>query len=163
MLPNHPQKDLKELKKNRKNLQKHYYSGKKKKHTIKTQVVVNKKNSQILATDFSNGKKHDFKLFKESKLRVNQKTKLLADTGYLGIKDIINNSEIPHKSSKKHRLTKKEMLENKRISSKRIVVENVIGSVKRFRILSERYRNRRKRFGLRFNLIAGIHNFELRL
>jgi hypothetical protein len=33
--------------------------------------------------------------------------------------------------------------------------------VKRFRILSERYRNRRKRFGLRFNLIAGIHNFEL--
>jgi hypothetical protein len=29
-------------------------------------------------------------------------------------------------------------------------------------IVSERYRNRRKRFGLRFNLIAGIYNFELR-
>jgi len=57
----HQLKDLKELKKNRKNLQKHYYSGKKKRHTIKTQVVVNKKNSQILATDFSNGKKHDFR------------------------------------------------------------------------------------------------------
>ena len=34
-------------------------------------------------------------------------------------------------------------------------------SLKVFRILSERYRNRRKRFGLRFNLIAGLYNFEL--
>jgi len=87
----------------------------------------------------------------------------MVDTGYLGIEKIINNSEIPHKSFKKHRLTKKKKLENRNISSKRIIVENVIGSVKRFRILSERYRNRRKRFGLRFNLIAGIHNFELGL
>ena len=30
-------------------------------------------------------------------------------------------------------------------------------------VISDRYRNRRKRFGLRFNLIAGIHNFEIRL
>jgi len=28
-------------------------------------------------------------------------------------------------------------------------------------VISERYRNRRKRFGLRFNLIAGIYNYEL--
>jgi len=41
------------------------------------------------------------------------------------------------------------------------VVENVIRSLKIFRILSERYRNRRKRFSLRFNLIAGLYNFEL--
>jgi hypothetical protein len=33
--------------------------------------------------------------------------------------------------------------------------------LKIFRILAERYRNRRKRFGLRFNLIAAIINFEL--
>ena len=32
--------------------------------------------------------------------------------------------------------------------------------VKRFRILSERYRNRRKRFALRFSLVAGICNFD---
>jgi hypothetical protein len=35
--------------------------------------------------------------------------------------------------------------------------------VERFRILSERYRNRRKSFGPRLNLIAGIYNFELGL
>ncbi|MBT7070475.1 MAG: IS5/IS1182 family transposase, partial [Anaerolineae bacterium] len=39
--------------------------------------------------------------------------------------------------------------------------EHVIGKLKVFRILSERYRNRRKRFGLRFNLIASLYNFEL--
>ena len=33
---------------------------------------------------------------------------------------------------------------------------------KRYKV-SDRYRNRRKRFGLRFNLIAGIHNFEIKI
>ncbi len=41
------------------------------------------------------------------------------------------------------------------------MVEHVIRSLKIFRILSERYRNRRRRFALRFNLIAAIYNFEL--
>ena len=40
-------------------------------------------------------------------------------------------------------------------------VEHVIGSLKRFRILAERYRNRRRRFGLRVNLLAGLHNHDL--
>ena len=50
---------------------------------------------------------------------------------------------------------------NHSLSSERVFVENVIGWLKRFRILAERYRNRRKRFGLRFNLIAAIYNLEL--
>jgi hypothetical protein len=52
---------------------------------------------------------------------------------------------------------------NRKLSSQRILAEHVIGKVKIFKILSDRYRNRRKRFGLRFNLIAGIYNFELKL
>ena len=86
---------------------------------------------------------------------------LLADSGYLGINRIHLNSQIPKKSSKKNPLSKTDKRNNQALSSRRIVVENVIGSVKRYRILSERYRNRRKRFALRFNLIAAIHNFEL--
>jgi hypothetical protein len=39
--------------------------------------------------------------------------------------------------------------------------ENVIGALKRFKIISDRYRNRRKRFALRFNLIAAIYNRDL--
>jgi hypothetical protein len=67
---------------------------------------------------------------------------------------------IPQKASKKNKLTKKEKRNNREISRKRILIENVIGKIKIFRILSERYRNRRKRYNLRFNLIAGIYNFE---
>ena len=51
---------------------------------------------------------------------------------------------------------------NRDISSQRALNENVIGRLKRFKILSDKYRNRRKRFGLRFNLIAGIQNWELK-
>jgi DDE superfamily endonuclease len=70
------------------------------------------------------------------------------------------NSELPKKRSKKHPLTKEEKRINRRIASERAVNEHVIGALKRFKIIADRYRNRRKRFGLRFNLIAGIYNYE---
>ncbi len=60
-------------------------------------------------------------------------------------------------------IKRQEKKENQQISSERVANENVIGSLKRFKIISDRYRNRRKRFGLRFNLIAGIHNYELKI
>lgn len=44
-----------------------------------------------------------------------------------------------------------------------VVVEHIIRSLKIFRILAERYRNRRKRFRLCFTLIAGLHKYELGL
>jgi len=47
---------------------------------------------------------------------------------------------------------------NCKLSRERFVIEHIIRSVKIFRILAERYRNRRKRFGLRFNLIAALYN-----
>jgi len=115
----------------------------------------------VICTAFGNGKKHDFRLFKESKVRWTEKTWGVTDSGYTGIKKLQKNSRLPKKSSKKKPLTTEEKKQNRAISSERVVNENVIGSLKRFKIVSDRYRNRRKRFGLRFNLIAGIHNFEL--
>ncbi|MEQ1113092.1 transposase [Acinetobacter johnsonii] len=50
---------------------------------------------------------------------------------------------------------------NREINKRRIGIEHVFGVLKTFKILSERYRNRGKRLGLRFNLIAGIYNLEL--
>lgn len=62
--------------------------------------------------------------------------------------------------SKHHLLTVEQKAANRELARKRIFVEHVIGKVKTFRILSERYR--RKRFGLRFNLIASLYNLELK-
>lgn len=147
--------------KNRNNKQKHFYSGKKKRHTLKSQIAVDKKTKKVICTFFSNGKKHDFRLFKESKVRWTKNRCGITDSGYTGIKKLHSNTKLPKKSSKKKPLTVEEKQQNRKISSERVVNENVIGSLKRFKILSDRYRNRRKRSGLRFNLIAGIYNLEV--
>lgn len=85
----------------------------------------------------------------------------ITDTGFLGLQKLHSNTSMPKKSSKKHPLTEAEKATNKKLSSERVLNENVIGKIKRFKIVADRYRNRRKRFGLRFNLIAGVYNFEL--
>jgi len=74
---------------------------------------------------------------------------------------IHSKTQMPKKRSKKNPLTRKDKKANRQLSSDRVLNENVIGNLKRFKIISDRYRNRRKRFSLRFNLIAGIYNLEL--
>ena len=123
-------------------------------------MLVSLQTGEILALAFSNRKKHDFQLFKDSHVHVKAETVLEADTGYQGIGQIHANSLLPKKRSKNHPLSKQERKDNRRISRERILVEHAIRFVKRFRILSERYRNRRHRFALRFSLIAGICNFD---
>jgi len=122
--------------------------------------VVEKKSRKILATNFSNGKTHDFELFKRSRLKISKRTRIDLDMGYKGIHKIHANCRMPKKKSKHHPLTKTDIANNKRISRSRIIVEHVIRKLKIFKIVSERYRNRRKRFELRMNLIVGIYNIE---
>ncbi|KJV97326.1 DDE superendonuclease family protein [Orientia tsutsugamushi str. UT76] len=123
--------------------------------------MVDKKTHQVICTDFSNSKKHDFRLFKESKILIHPKVKAITDAGYQCIQKIHNNSELPKKKSKKNPLTKNNKKNNRRLTGERVVNETVIGMLTRFKIIADKYRNRRKRFGLRFNLISGIYNFDL--
>ena len=141
--------------------QRRSYSGKKKRHTQKAQVVADRQTKQILATAFSAGRVHDFKLFKRSRTALGLRTRCLADSEYLGLVKLHANSRMPHRSSKLHPLTGEQKAENRHLARERFVAEHIIRSLKVFRILSERYRNRRRRFGLRFNLIAALYNYEL--
>ncbi len=110
----------------------------------------------------ASGGEYTQKRFKESKVRIHPKTKSLTDTGYQGIGKLHDNSALPKKKTKKNPLTKEDKLRNRQLASERALNENVIGMVKRFKIIADRYRNRRKRFALRFNLIAGVYNLELK-
>lgn len=94
-------------------------------------------------------------------MRLLSEIKTLTDTGYQGINKLHANAELPKKKTKKNPLTKEDKRKNQLLSSERVLNENVIGMLKRFKIIADRYRNRRKRFGLRFNLIAAIYNMEL--
>jgi transposase len=125
-------------------------------------LIVNQKTQAIIATAFANGSQHDFDLFKESRCLFSKQIRILADSGYLGLSNLHANNQIPAKKSKLHPLTKEQKASNRQLSHERILVENIIRKLKIFRILSERYRNRRKRFSLRFNLIAAIYNLELK-
>jgi hypothetical protein len=123
--------------------------------------VVDKQTRRIVCTAFGKGRGHDFRLFKESGTKFKAGTKCTVDTAYQGMAKLHPNVWIPKKRSKNKPLTLEDKSANRVLSSQRIVVENVIRDVKIFKILAERYRNRRKRFGLRFNLLAAIYNLNL--
>ncbi len=145
----------------RKKKQRKYYSGKKKRHTLKTQLVLNKASGKIMAVEVRAGKTHDFRIFKESEVHVLTTNKVIVDSGYQGLQKTHANTQLPKKKSKKQKLTKADKANNRELASNRVMNEHVNGLLKRSKILAEKYRNRRKRFGLRINLLAGIYNFEL--
>lgn len=118
------------------------------------------KDERIICTATEKGTVHDFKLFRQSRLPLRPQTCVYVDLGYLGIAKEHANCEIPHKASKLHPLTDKQKSENRDKASARICIEHVNAKIKTFQILTQKYRNRRKRFNLRFNLICGLINFD---
>ena len=78
--------------------------------------MVDKKSQKVICTAFSNGKKHDFKLFKESRLVVQDSVQLIVDSGYQGLQKIHSNTLLPKKKRKNKPLTKEEK-KNKYVQS----------------------------------------------
>jgi hypothetical protein len=88
---------------------------------------------------------------------------VLADRGYQGLDKLHAKSRTPQRKPRKGELSDEQKQSNRELASRRVVVEHVIRGLKIFRILAERYRNRRQRFSLRFKLIAGLYNYGLSL
>lgn len=143
--------------------QKHFYSGKKKRHTLKTQLIIEKRTGRIICTFFGSGRQHDFALFKASGIHIHPLTESLQDRGYQGIHLLHSNSYTPKKKPKNRELSPREKDYNRELAKERIGIEHLNRRLKIFRIFSERYRNRRRRYGLRCNLLASIYNYELSL
>jgi hypothetical protein len=143
--------------------QKQTYSGKKKQHTLKCQLIIDRDTLEIICLHFGQGRTHDFNLFKASGLHVHPDTGMLGDSGYQGIARYLSNSYIPKKKPKGGELSEAERDYNRTLGKERIWVEHVNRRVKIFKVLAQRYRNRRRRYGLRFNLIAALYNYELNL
>ena len=119
--------------------QRKYYSGKKKRHTIKTQIFADAETQEIICTAQAEGAVHDFKVFKLSIRAILWGILLLADSGYQGLLSLHKNSRIPHKKSKNHPLTTEQKTLNRALSKERIVIENINARIKTFKIMSERY------------------------
>lgn len=126
------------------------------------QLLINQITQEIICTAIGKGKQHDFQIFKKSAIKAIQRIEVIADKGYQEVSHYHANSRTPQKKPRKGKLTSSQKPDNKNLAKLRIKVEHIIRFLKIFRILSSRYRNRRKRFGLRVNLIAGIYNYELK-
>jgi hypothetical protein len=106
---------------------------------------------------------HDFKLYQGSVGSfLSESILFLGDSGYQGILKLHKNSLVPKKKPRCGELSVEEKLENRRVSRLRVFVENVIAKFKVFKILANKYRNRRKRYEVRAALICGIINHEKR-
>lgn len=139
--------------------QKAYYSGKKKRHTLKTEIRISRKGRITHVSKPHPGSVHDFRLHKEEP-PIHKDTKAFVDSDYQGLDKLHAQTELPYKATKTKPLDEEEKEYNRGLSRLRVVVEHVIRDMKVFRILSERYRNKRKRYGVKFKIIAGIVNLK---
>ena len=136
-----------------------YYSGKKKRHTIKAQVITDYRSCNVLSVNFSGGRKHDFTLFKSTHNIISKNTLILADKGYQGIVEFHEKSLTPIKRYNKKNLSLAERYYNRIISKSRAIIERINRRLKVFRILSGRFRNKINKFKNIFNLVCAIFNF----
>lgn len=149
-----------------------HYSGKKKHHTVKTQLTVNGKGLIIHKTNHAKGSRHDYALFKRCRPRLPEKVRVGADLGYKGIREDFPefNAEIPFKRKspgrgkrgvKAQALTPEEKSHNKRLAKARVIVEHTISRLKKFRIMGEKFRNRLKHYDTMTDIVSGLINFRI--
>jgi len=124
-------------------------------------MVIDVQTKEVLAIFQGKGCEHDFAIFKNSEIKFCEMLILLADSGFQGIENLHTVCWIPHKKSKNKPLSTEQKRINKALSSIRVCVEHVIRRIKRFKIFSSRYRNKRKRHALRMSLMCAIYNFDI--
>lgn len=138
--------------------QKRYYSGKKKQHTIKNEIVITEEERIVSVSPSAPGTVHDITIRRRGP-PLPEDARAYADSGYQGYQNDHLNLDIPYKKPKNRKLSKDEKQYNHALSRFRVRVEHVIGRMKKFRILADRYRYPRSRHSVKFSIIAGITNF----
>lgn len=143
--------------------QKENYSGKKKRHTLKNNVVTEKRTKKVRVLSVTcEGKKHDKTLAEEQALPFPDGSKVWKDSGFQGYEPKGTLTYQPMKKPKGKELTAEQKQHNTDISKERIGVEHSIGGVKVFDIVHVVYRNFREGFeDLVMETACGLHNWRL--
>jgi len=150
----------------KKRIQKKYYSGKKKRHTIKTQITVNTKGKILMVSKSYPGRIHDYNIFKQENTAKNLPTKSThyGDSGYDGAPNDYPDHTIilPVKRRRNHStLSPSDKRFNRKHSRIRILVEHVLSRMKKYQILAQVYRHKMLDYNRRFRNIAALVNFRL--
>lgn len=134
-----------------------WYSSKKKRHTIKNEIIITERGQIIYVSDDAPGTVHDIALRRRGP-SLPKDARAYADSGYQGYQDDHSDLDIPYKKSKKKPLSKDERAYNHALSRFRVRVEHAIARMKHFRILADRFRYPRTSHAAKFSIIAGITN-----
>jgi len=140
--------------------QRNFYSGKKKRHTIKAQLIVCLTTLTILVAACGKGRTHDFTLFKRTNRGILSSIMKYADSGYQGLQKLLANTTLPFKRTKKKPLTPEQTQHNRELARLRIAVEHVNRRCKIFRIVKETYRGKHKHYGKNWTLVAELVNLR---
>ena len=144
-------------------IQKAHYSGKKKRHTLKTQVVVDPAGKLMAISETVPGSQHDKKLYDKSGVgdQLNDDEAMMGDSGFQGIQHT-HRAVLPYKKPKGGQLTQAQKAHNRRVSPVRVIVENTIGRIKIFRVMAEVYRHPREGYNNIFRIVAALVDRQLR-
>ena len=141
-----------------------HYSGKKKMHTVKTQLTVNSKGLIMHKTPHARGRRHDYDLFKTNHPKLPPKMNTCLDLGYDGVQNDFPelNPTIPFKKRRGMReLTMEQKIFNRQLAEERVVVEHTICRTKKFRIMGEEYRNRLRWYDRTTDIVSGLVNLRI--
>jgi len=134
-----------------------WYSGKKKRHTVKTEIAVTERGRIAAVSRPAPGRVHDLEVRRRGS-PLPKHARVHADSAYQGLQDDHAALEIPYKKPRTRPLTRDEREYNHALSRFRVRVEHAIARLKSFRILAERYRYPRKSYGAKISIVAGILN-----
>ena len=106
--------------------QQSWYSGKKKRQTIKTEIVITENSRIVSIYKPAPGRVHDLEIRRRGPL-IPTSSHIYADSGYQGLEEYHPAIDIPYKKSKKKTLTTEERDYNHALSSFRVRFEHSIG------------------------------------
>jgi hypothetical protein len=142
-----------------------YYSGKKKKHTVKNLYMVNNDELILYKTKHKQvGRRHDYKIYKKNHPDTPKDVESILDLGFLGVeKDYPEQiSSLPIKKKGNQDLTIEEKEYNRIHSKKRIVIEHAtICRLKKYRIMNDVFRNRLKKYDMVSDIVSGMVNYRI--
>ena len=142
--------------------QRRYYSGKKKTHTMKNNVIGGLEDMQIkYLSGTHEGRKHDKKICDEDAITVPEGNDLYRDTAFQGHDLPGVNIHQPKKKPRGGELTPEDKMQNRLISRIRVKIEHVIAGIKRCRIVKDVFRNTKQFYDDQvIELVCGLHNFR---
>jgi len=141
-----------------------YYSGKRKKHTVKNRYTANQKGLITYKTKRrQRGRKHDYHIYKKNHPQLPKVVEGMYDLGFLGVQKDFSEQKscLLIKKDRDCELTEVEKEYNKNHSKKRIVIEHVICRIKKYRIMNDVFRNRLRKYDRASDIVSGLVNYRI--